>query len=283
MATGLGSYNALALANSLVALAQSASGPRSSPTSTTWYFAEGSVGGGFQEFITMQNPSSTQAATINISYLFQSRSAVTVTHTVPASTRGTVNVNQDLGIRSTDPQRAISAIVHVTSGPGIVVQGPSYFNYLGIQSGTDVVGATNPGKTYFFPKADTRRSGRTYYTYITMLNPSTTQNATVTAAFYTGACGQNGQPACSTQTVTVLPLHRGTITPPVGLQMAASVSSSLPIVVERPMYFSDNIATAGGATTGAASVVASTAPGNDSLFAQRYTTTNSQEYLILPT
>lgn len=56
MATGLGSYNALALANSLVALAQSASGPRSSPTSTTWYFAEGSVGGGFEEFITIQIP-----------------------------------------------------------------------------------------------------------------------------------------------------------------------------------------------------------------------------------
>ncbi len=281
MATGLGSYNALALANSLVALAQSASGPRSSPTSTTWYFAEGSVGGGFEEFITIQNPNASQDASVNVTYLFQSRSAVTVTHNVPASTRATFTANQDLGIRSTDPQQAISAIVHVTSGPGIVVERPMYFNYLGIQSGTDVVGATNPGKTYFFPKADTRRSGRTYYTYITMLNPSTTQNATVTATFYTGACGQNGQPACSTQTVTVLPLHRGTITPPVGLQMAASVSSSLPIVVERPMYFSDNIATAGGVTTGAASVVGATAPGNDWLFAEGYTATGFQEYLIL--
>src|SRR5260370_5038743 len=105
MATGLGSYNALALANSLVALAQSASGPRSSPTSTTWYFAEGSVGGGFQEFITMQNPSSTQAATVNISYLFQSRSALTVTPTIPASTPPPFNVNQALGILSTDPQQ----------------------------------------------------------------------------------------------------------------------------------------------------------------------------------
>src|SRR6266851_321891 len=254
---------------------------RSSPTSTTWYFAEGSVGGGFEEFITIQNPNASQDASVNVTYLFQSRSAVTVTHNVPASTRATFTANQDLGIRSTDPQQAISAIVHVTSGPGIVVERPMYFNYLGIQSGTDVVGATNPGKTYFFPKADTRRSGRTYYTYITMLNPSTTQNATVTATFYTGACGQNGQPACSTQTVTVLPLHRGTITPPVGLQMAASVSSSLPIVVERPMYFSDNIATAGGVTTGAASVVGATAPGNDWLFAEGYTATGFQEYLIL--
>src|SRR6266478_2656612 len=121
MATGLGSYNALALANSLVALAQSASGPRSSPTSTTWYFAEGSVGGGFEEFITIQNPNASQDASVNVTYLFQSRSAVTVTHNVPASTRATFTANQDLGIRSTDPQQAISAIVHVTNGTGIVV------------------------------------------------------------------------------------------------------------------------------------------------------------------
>jgi len=47
------------------------------------------------------------------------------------------------------------------------------------------------------------------------------------------------------------------------------------------MYFSDTIATAGGVTTGAASVVGATAPGNDWLFAEGYTATDFQEYLIL--
>src|SRR5260370_32981447 len=144
MATGLGSYNALGLANSLVALAQSASGPRSSPTSTTWYLAEGSVGGGFEEFITIQTPNASQDASVNVTYLFQSRSAVTVTHNVPASTRATFTANQDLGIRSTDPQQAISAIEHVPNGTGSAVIRPRYFNSLGTQICTTVAGATNP-------------------------------------------------------------------------------------------------------------------------------------------
>src|SRR5260370_16630021 len=144
MATGLGSYNALALANSLVALGQSARGPRTSPSSTTWYFAEGSVGGGFEEFITSQNPNASQDASVNVTYLFQSRSAVTVTHNVPASTRATFTANQDLGIRSTDPQQAISAIVQATNGTGIVVERPMYFNYLAIHSATPVSRAPNP-------------------------------------------------------------------------------------------------------------------------------------------
>ncbi|MGZ3643773.1 MAG: S53 family peptidase [Ktedonobacteraceae bacterium] len=180
MATGLGSYNAFALATNLVSLAQSTNGTRTSPANTTWYFAEGIVGGGFQEFLTMQNPSPVQAASINVTYLFQSRSAITIAHTVPASSRFTVYVNQDLGIPPTATQQPISAIVQVTNGPGIVVERPMYFKFKGIQSGTDVIGATSPGTSYYFPEADTRQSGSTYYTYITMLNPSSTLTANAT-------------------------------------------------------------------------------------------------------
>jgi hypothetical protein len=216
-----------------------------------------------------------------VTYLFQSRSAVTVTHNVPASTRATFTANQDLGIQSTDPQQAISAIVHVTNGTGIVVERPMYFAYTGIQSGTDVVGATKAGTSFYFPEVDTRQSGRNYYTYITMLNPSSTQTATATATFYTGTCGLTGQPTCATKSVPILPLHRGTIVPPGGSQMAVAVSSNLPIVVERPMYFRDTITNAGGLTTGAASVVGASTPGPDWLFAEGYTASGFQEYLIL--
>ncbi len=281
MATGLGSYNALVLASNLVSLAQTATGPRSSPANTTWYFAEGSVGGSFQEWLTLQNPSATQDASVNITYLFQSRAAVTVPHKVPVSSRVTVNVNQDLNIPNTAPQQAISAIVQVTSGPGIVAERPMYFNLKGIASGTDVVGATSPGMAYYFPEADTRQVGRNYYTYITMLNPSSSQTATAIATFYTGSCGQTGQAACPTQSLSVLPLHRGTIIPPSNTQMSISVTSTLPMVVERPMYFKDTIANAGGLTTGAASEVGATAPGNDWLFAEGYTGPDFQEYFVL--
>jgi kumamolisin len=285
LATGLGSYNAFALATNLVTLSKAATGQRASPTSTTWYFAEGSVGGGFQEYLTLQNPSPTLDATVSITYLFQSRAAVTITHTVAKSSRATINVNLDLNIKTTDKQEPISAIVKVTSGPGIVAERPMYFNFKGIQSGTDVIGATIPGTSYFFAEADTiATNSATYYTYITVLNPSSTQTATTTLTFYTGSCGQAGQPACVTQTVVTPPLHRGTGSPlgvPINHQMAIKVVSDQPVVVERPMYFKDVIPTAGGTTTGAASEVGATAPGIDWLFAEGYTGTNFQETMVL--
>lgn len=285
MATGLGSYNALTLATNLVSISRSIMQARISPTNTTWYFAEGSVGGGFQEYITLQNPSVTQDATVNITYLFENKSAVTVSHVVSKSTRQTVSVNGDLHVQATDPQQALSTIVQVQSGgPGIVAERPMYFNYKGIASGTDVVGATTPQRTYYFPSVDARNSGRTYLPYITLLNPSSSQSANVSVTYYTGSCGLSNQAACPTQTVTLAPLHRGTATPMklnLYQQVAASVQSDQAIVVERPMYFSDNIPNAGGLTTGAASEVGATSPGTDWLFAEGYSGPSFQEYLEL--
>ena len=281
LATGLGSPDAAHLASAYLAV----STPRSSPTGNVWYFAEGSVGGGFQEYITLQNPSASAAAQVSITYLFESSNAVTVNHTVNASTRYTVSANADLNVPVNGTHQSIAAIVRVASGsPSIVAERPMYFNYHGIQSGTDVVGTTSPATSYYFPVADTRNAGRTYATYITMLNPSTTQNAHVVVTYYTGHCGLNGQAGCPTQAVTVLPLHRGTATPlavPLYQQMSVKVTSDLPVVVERPMYFSDTVTNAGGHTTGAASEIGATNPGTDWLFAEGYTGTNFQEYLVL--
>ena len=285
MATGLGSYKAFNLATNLVALAKSQMPTRTSPTNTTWYFAEGSVGGGFQEYITLQNPSVNQSATVAITYLFEGKPSVVVNHVVPSSSRATVSVNQDLNVQVKDPQQALSAIVQVVNGgPGIVAERPMYFSYKGIQSGTDVMGATNPQRTYYFPSVDSRNIGRTYLSYLTMLNPSTTQTANVTITYYTGSCGNTSQSVCPTQTVAIAPLHRGTATPlalNLYQQTSVSVQSDQPVVIERPTYFSDTIPTAGGATTGAASEVGATNPGKDWLFAEGYTGSNFQEYLTL--
>ena len=89
------------------------------------------------------------------------------------STRFTENVNTDLNTPSTSTSHiSVAIIVHVNSGPPLVVERPMYFNFGGIQSGTDVVGTTTPGTAYYFAEADTRQSGRTYYTFVSILNPS---------------------------------------------------------------------------------------------------------------
>lgn len=283
LATGLGSYNAFALATHLVALAGQKQ--RVSPAASTWYFAEGSVGGGFQEYLTLQNPSSNQDAQVAISYLFQTHPSITITHIVNRSSRATFSANNDLGIRVGDRQQAIAAIIQVLNGgPGVVAERPMYFTYRGIQSGSDVMGATTPGISFYFPNVDTRQNGRAYYSYITMLNPSSTQNANVTITYYTGHCGQGGENSCPAQQITIGPRHRGTVTPLsfyLYQQTAVSVQSAQAIVVERPMYFQDTINTAGGFLKGATSTVGATTPVTDWLFAEGYTGTNFQEYLVL--
>ncbi len=277
MASGLGSANAAALVNDLETLAKNQSNARSAPANTTWYFAEGSVGNTFAEYITLLNPSANQSANVSITYLFENKPAVTVQHSVPASSRYTVSANADLNIQPYAAQLAISAIVQ--SNIPVVAERPMYFSH-GVASGTDAVGATNATHTtFYFAESDTRQNAtQNYHTYITMLNPSTTQSAHVVITYYS-----QGRVA-GTENVTVGPLQRGTGTPAaLGLyqQLAVKVTSDLGIVVERPMYAIDNIPNAGGAVTGAAAAVGATSTGNDWLFAEGYTGTDFQEYLVL--
>jgi pro-kumamolisin-like protein len=284
MATGLGSYNAANLAADMVAKAQN--GQRAAPANTTWYFAEGSVGGGFQEYLTLQNPSTTQTANVSVTYLIQGSAARTIAHTVSASSRSTIDVDSDLGDTPTGPHLSVAAIVQVTNNVGIVAERPMYFNVLGVHSGTDVVGATAPGKSYYFSEADETQSGSaSYHTFLTMLNPSGTTTAHVAITYYTGSCGGTGQAACPVESITVPPLTRQTASPDatgIGLhqKLAIGVVSDQNVVIERPMYFTDNVPNS-GLTTGAASEVGATQPGLNWLFAEGYTGSGFQEYYEL--
>ncbi len=281
MATGLGSYNAQQLVSDLEAKATSLTQGRGTASANTWYFAEGSVGHSFQEYLTLLNPNPTQNATVTTTYLFENKPSISKQHTVTASTRTTVSVNDDLHVAISDPQQAVATIVQ--SNIPIVAERPLYFNFHGIQSGTDVMGATSANQTsFYFAEGDTRQDAtRAYSTYVTLLNPSTTQTAHVTINYYNN--GLRG-----TQTLSVAPMQRGTGTPAaVNLyqQVAISVTSDIGIVAERPLYFSDNIPTAGGRTLGAASATGATtlgtSAGSDWLFAEGFTGNNFQEYLVL--
>jgi len=282
MVTGLGSYNALSLASDLELLAKNQTNGRLSPASNTWYFAEGSVGGSFSEFITLLNPSPTQTATVSITYLFQNKPAVTVQHVVNPSTRYTVGAGADLNVPGNSPQQAISAIVHSSPVP-IVAERPMYFTFHAIRSGTDVMGATNANNTsFYFAEGDTRQAGSiTYSTFVSILNPSTTNTAHVQITYYSHGS------AVERDTVVVGPLKRGTGIAKLHQQFAIKVTSDIGVVVERPMYFNDNIATAGGWTSGAASAVGATSlgpnSGSDWLFAEGFTGNGHsfQEYLVL--
>jgi len=98
------------------------------------YFAEGYTGTGFSEYLTLENPDSTNTAYILVKYLPQNGSAPTLQiYSVGPHSRYTVNTSAVMSGQS------FSMVVQ--SGLPIVAERPMYFNYNGGQTGgSDVLG-----------------------------------------------------------------------------------------------------------------------------------------------
>jgi hypothetical protein len=156
-----------------------------------------------------------------------------------------------------------------------------YFNFHGDQSNSDVVGATTTAQNFYF--ADVPNGGG-YSSFITILNPPGGQPTNVTATYYA-----NGSQV-GTQSVTVNAGARGTLAPSAvaGLPQhtAAVVTSTQPVVVERPTYFNSVSGGIAGTVTGASSVVGSQSLQNQWFFAEGYAGTSpsggkTQEILVI--
>lgn len=253
------------------------------PENTVWYFPEGSVGGGFQQYFALLNPNATQTSNITITYLLQTnpQTIKTVNHSISPTSRLTVNVNSDLHMPSSGSHVSVASFIQVTSGPAIVAERPLFFNY----GGLDTMGATHPATSFYFPEADSLKSGSANYnTFLNILNPSTTTTANLTITYYTNSCGQSGQSACPTESKSISPQSRIVAQPndvKLSQKLAISITSNIPIVAERAMYYSDNIPNAGGSVSGASSEIGATAPGKEWSFAEGYTGHNFQEYFEL--
>ncbi len=252
------------------------------PVNKTWYFAEGRVGKGFREYLTVENPSANAcAATIQYNYTPDGGTPATksVGITVNPDSRLTESVNNDLGYPDSGPGAILATLVTVNGSAtpscnGVVVERPIYFtNFAGIASGTDVLGVTHLNTSFYF--ADVA-SGANAASFLTILNPNGS-SANVTATYYA-----NGN-VVGTQTATVPANARGTISPnaiSLPTHVAAVVTSSQPILVERPTYFK-GAAVNGTTVSGAYDIVGASALASDWLFAEGYTGGSTQEYLTI--
>jgi hypothetical protein len=254
------------------------------PVNRNWYLAEGRVGKGFREYLTLENPAATPCA-VNIQYNYTpdggSPANKTVAVTVNPYSRLTESVNNDLGFVDLGGSAAtVATVVTVNSTAtgncnGVVVERPMYFvGFHGqISSGTDVLGSTTLSNTYYFADVP---SGANYTSYLTILNPNNT-SANVTVNYFAGG------KQVGTQSTTVPPNARGTIAPgaiSLPAHVTAIVTSNQQIMVERPTYFM-GIVTNGTPVSGAYDIVGVPALSNDWLFAEGYTGSSTQEYLTI--
>lgn len=198
--------------------------------SSTFYFAEGYTGDGFDEYITVANPNSSPA-NLNFDYLLNSGSPVHTSFTIGAKTRETFNVRDFVGTGK-------EVSTKLTSDLPVVAERPMYFFYGGwgpllgpIGGGHAAVGVTAPLTNWLFPEGYT---GVGFKEYLTLENPNGSA-ADVTIEYD----GPNG--ILSTRTLSVPANHRSTVDVNADVgpdqEVAMQVSSTLPIVAERPMYF----------------------------------------------
>ena len=258
------------------------------PVAQKWYFAEGRVGKGFREYLTIDNPGSV-ACGVDITYYYtvgDSNSAPQQTKTmtnvsISPKSRHTESVNQDLSVGDSDTTADnVASVVAMNSAStcaGVMVERPMYFtNYHGISSGTDVTGATQTNLGTSFSFADVA-SDATHISYLTILNPPGSGSATVTATYYAGGR------VVGTQNTTVPAGGRGTLAPAaiqapaLPAHSLAVVTSTSPVMVERPTYFLHESKGASGAYD----VVGAPAAATDWFFAEGYTGSTTQEFLTI--
>jgi Ca2+-binding RTX toxin-like protein len=112
---------------------------------TKWGLAEGRVGGddAFQTFILLANANTTGAADVRITFLRENGTTIVKTFRVNPTSRLTVPVQADVPELQNE---AFSAIVEVTSGPGIFVERAMYSNANGetFAAGTNALATRLP-------------------------------------------------------------------------------------------------------------------------------------------
>ncbi|MCJ7652919.1 MAG: DUF5719 family protein [Actinobacteria bacterium] len=213
---------------------------------TSWYFAEGTTRNNFREWLCLLNPGG-EDATANIRYLTFDRGVINKSKTVPANSRVTVSVNDDVAAET-------DLSMQVDSDRPLVAERPMYFQYQPVglpgalwDGGHNTTGARYAAYKWYFAEGTTRPG---FQTYLCISNPHF-QDVEVTVRYITN---QEGANETKTEKVTVAGNSRHTIrvneVVGEGKDVSFEVTSGVPIVVERPMYFSTGGYVGGGASLG---------------------------------
>lgn len=197
-------------------------------TAEDWFMPEGSSNWGFETYTLVQNPGD-KKATLIFTYMVEGEGPKTFTHTVPAKSRATFNMEQDIGKKD--------ASIKVSSDKGIICERAMYRNDK--REGHDSVGATRATNDYYLAEGTTAWG---FTSYVLIQNPNS-KATDVTLTFMT----EDGprvmktfrMPAGTRKTVRV-----NDVTPANGEEIDMSscdfstkVHGNRPIIAERAMYW----------------------------------------------
>ncbi len=210
--------------------------PGASSPGHDFFFAEGFTRSDFVEYLTFQNPSSSPSEA-TVRYDFNAGiPSQTKTYTIPANSRFTVRVNDEVG-----PDREVSTKVSVPQDmPALVVERPMYFSSdpaLGttVAAGHDAPGVSSPSSLWIFSEGYT---GPGFVEYLTVQNPSPTETAVLRFEY---VFQDGGAPLIIDRAIPPSTRSTYNVNSDVGpgreVSVLLTVLSGPPVVAERPMYF----------------------------------------------
>jgi hypothetical protein len=201
---------------------------------TTFYFAEGYTGDGFEEWLCLMNPG--PATTAQVTYIFDNGTAPRIVdYRLEPASRTTINVNQAIGAGK-------NVSVKIEADDPIVAERPIYFNYrYAWTGGHDVIGIAAPAREFFFAEGYT---GEGFEEWLCLMNPQgTAVSASVTYYFGDGTAPLDKTCSLPANSRTTLYVNDEV---GAGRNVSIRVQAADSIVAERPIYFNYRGAWTGG-------------------------------------
>lgn len=263
----------------------------SSPSSE-WDFAEGSTLNPYSEYLTLENPNSSPVVT-TLNYQTDGGAHPVKTLTLPGSSRTTVEVQS--GDLSTNPAcipgaggtcgigHGIGGVsVQVKSAQPIIAERPFYVNNFSfgsgaIRDGHDAFGANSAATQWDFAEGTTL-SG--FNEFLTLQNPGLSAASVTLNYMDTSGHATVKTLGINPQTRATVPVFGSALGVGSGVSgVSVEVTSTQPIVAERPMYMVHDFGS--GIVAGADDVVGATSATNLVQYARVTTAPGEYEYLTI--
>ena len=194
-----------------------------------YYFAEGTTRGGFEEWLTLQNPGDA-AILVRAKYMLGTGATKDVDYPVAAHKRSTIYVPEEVG-------EGQDVSVFLTCASPFLAERPMYFAYPGLANwgwtgGHCVIGSPRDSGEWYFAEGYT---GYGFEQWLCIQNPGGTE-ARVTLTYYPESGEPIIRPAFSVAGHSRFTVPVNADAGP-GLAISTEVVADRPVICERPMYF----------------------------------------------
>ncbi|MDI6832168.1 MAG: DUF5719 family protein, partial [Actinomycetota bacterium] len=190
-----------------------------------WYLAEGYTGGDFDTWVLVQNPGP-EKATVTLSFQLVEGMASDYTFELPAGMRKSVHLDELPDLADAQVSTKVSSNVPVVAERAV------YFDYNGKKGGHDSIGVSATSDTWYLAEGYT---GGDFDTWVLVQNPGP-EKARVTMEFQ---LVEGSAPAYSFDLEGGMrkSVHLDELPGLADAQVSTKVSSTVPVVAERAVYF----------------------------------------------